>query len=176
MIGPYLSSASTTPTKKLRTALENKGMGNASLTALIILCGILSAILFGLQFFWSGLALFLLHRLFCQVENNQAQAQAQTQDKRHIFRDYFFVSAAMMGLLWTGATFALPIAFLFWAMMINALAAISFKPKLIVIDIFELSLILIALAAAPHMIPAIAILGAIACLIGTATSYLFKQK
>lgn len=172
MIGPSIASLSEPLAAKLTKKLEAKGINSALLKILFIVTGLATIVLFGLQFFWGGLTAYLVHRLLCQMTS----ASSTTAEKSTLFRDYFFLSASMIGMLWTGTGFGIAIAFLFWGMLLNTLAIISFNPKIKIIDLFELSLIMLAMAAMPEYIPAIAILGGVACLIGAAASFIIGYK
>lgn len=172
MIGPSIASLSEPFAAKLAKKLEAKGLNSALLKILMIVMGLATIVLFGLQFFWSGLTAYLIHRLLCQMTS----ASSPTPDRSPLFRDYFFLSASMIGMLWTGTGFGIAIAFLFWGMLLNTLSMISFNPRIRIIDLFELSLIMIAMAAMPEYIPAIAILGGVACLIGAAASFIIGYK
>ncbi|MDY0029714.1 MAG: hypothetical protein RBR86_07205 [Pseudobdellovibrionaceae bacterium] len=171
MIGPTIASLSEPLALKLASKLEKKGVTRPLLNLLLIAAGIATIILFGLQYFWCGLAAYLFHRLLCQTASPE-----QITARSYLFRDYFFLSGAMIAMLWTGADFGIPVAFLFWGMLLNTLSIISFNPKIKILGLFELSLIMLAMAAAPDYIPAIAILGGVACLISTTASFFFRDN
>lgn len=81
-----------------------------------------------------------------------------------------------MALLWTAGSHAIPVSFMFWAIMINGITNITIKPPVILVDGFELSLVLLMMVSAPIYIPAIAILTGTACLIGSCASYIQTFK
>lgn len=166
MIGPYLKSALTPTVGKLGKFSQEKGITALHLNVTVWASGIATLVALGLQYFMTGIAFFLLHRLTIEM------LETRCQKKENLFRDYFVITGSLMAMLWTAGDHALPVAFLFWAIMMNLLGILSFKPAFIVIGLAEISTILILIALAPAYLPAIAILFGAACLISLCASYL----
>ena len=166
MIGPYLKAALAPAIAPLDKLALEKGATSLHLRIAIWVTGGATLVLLGLQYFVTGIILFLLHRLAIGV------LETRQQEKENLFRDYFIITGSLMAMLWTAGDHALPVAFLFWAIMMNLLGTLSFRPALIVIGLAEISAILILIALAPAYLPAIAILFGAACLISLCASYL----
>lgn len=173
MIGSFLQSITSPLIQKLDTLAKNKNVTPLHMTLITVLCAVLSITLFGLQYFWTALLFFILYCASFALYSKQKQDQT---NKDIPFASYLVVTSSMMALLWTSAGFSIPIAFMFWAMLINILANIKFDPKLKIIDLAELSLILIAMAASPFYIPAIALLTGIMCLISSTAAFIQSLK
>ncbi|HNQ91548.1 MAG TPA: hypothetical protein PKI93_01300 [Alphaproteobacteria bacterium] len=166
MLGGFLKSSLSSTIAKLDGFAKSKGITPLHLTLVMWGTGIVTLVAFGLQYFLTGILFFLLHRLTIAVMDSGQS------EKDHLLRDYFIITGSLMAMLWTAGNAALPVAFMFWAIMMNLLGTLTFKPQMVVIDLFEISLLLILIALAPNFIPAIAILFGAACLISLCASYL----
>ncbi|GEM_PF-1979879 len=175
MLGPYLESTTAPLVKKLTSHIQEKNIPPVFIKGASWICAIATILFFGLQYIWIGLVFFLLHRL-TRIILKDGQNDTQNKDRITLFSSYLIVTGSMMALLWTASSFSIPVSFMFWAIMINLLGTITFRPKIIAIDIFELSLILLAMVAAPTYIPAIALLAGVACLIGCCFSFIQSLK
>ncbi len=171
MLGPYLESATDPLAKKITLLVKEKNISPLMIKFSSLIFALGTIVLFGLQYIWIGLAFFISHRL-TRIILDKDSNEAQGKDKTTLFSSYFIVTGSMMALLWTASSFSIPVSFMFWAIMVNLLGTITFQPKIIAIDIFELSLILLMMIAAPLYIPAIALLAGVLCLISCCFSFI----
>jgi len=167
MLGPFIVDKTAPFFASLQHTLAAKGISGLHLKITLWATGIATLVAFGLQYFGAGIVLFLLHKATVSALESKGENNGKT-----LIQDYFVTTGAMMATLWTASDSSLPIAFMFWAILVNLLGTISFKPTLIIIDSFEIACVVILLALAPTYTPAIAILFGATCLISLCASYL----
>ncbi len=163
MLNQIVTSGLAPLYKNLNVKLTKQGVTPPLLRLARAGTGLLAIILFGLQYLGLAVAIFLLHKLIAGLTS-----AAEPQEKNHAGH-YLVAATALLAATWTASDSGLPVAFLFWTVLVNIITEQS-RPAnaLRLADSGELSLICVLLALVPGYLPAVAIMGGVLFTISSA--------
>lgn len=162
MLNKIVTSSLAPLTGRLAVLFDQNGVTASHIRMARIGTGIVAILLFGLQYMGAAVAVFMLHKLIEAL--NQKDGANDAPASR-----YLVAATALLAVTWTATNHGLPVAFLFWSVLVNIITeAQQSKSALRIADSGELSLICIILALAPDYLPAIAILGGVVFTISSA--------